>query len=209
VETSRPFRIITGVLRELLRTTGRKGFALAGEGPEATLLSDWMERARLPLVMPSDGEVRSAWHLLGGNTGKLEPALERTRSLAALATAVRRDLLLASADSKTMLVLAPQPRWETVFPLGDLYAHEIHSLVGACSLPDCLEGANEETLARVDGGLKDYLERHIPFDKAFGGVPPALAVKIRASLVLTRRSWYPRTLVPKLTNATLGLDLDL
>jgi hypothetical protein len=209
MDDSRPFRIVTGVVRELLRSTGKVGIALAGKGPEATLLAGWMSRAGLRLDAPPKEAVRRAQALLGGVDVEAGTALEWARCVAALAIAVRDDLLLANPANKTLLVLAPDPPLEPLLPMGDLYAHEIRALVGDCTVPACLLGSSDETLAQVDSGLKDYLERHAPFGEAFEGVDPSLAEAIREALRRSRRNWYSRPLIPKLADATLGMDLDL
>lgn len=52
MDPQRPYTIITGVVREALRASGRKGVVLSGGGPEEALLEEWMARGDLPCLTP-------------------------------------------------------------------------------------------------------------------------------------------------------------
>ncbi|MFC1662444.1 hypothetical protein ACFL3S_13490 [Gemmatimonadota bacterium] len=233
----RPFRIVTGVTRELLRSTGKRGIALAGEGPETRLFVEWMSQAGLPCILASAEEVLKARAFLsrvcleeGGTpeAGTLTQAKHPERgtvseprwieeseedrrwatTLATLAVAARGDLVPTLCANKTMLVMIPAPI-EPFLPLGDLYASEIHRMAGECSVPAFLQEQVEEGVREVDRSLRNYLEYGMAFGEAFHQIPSPLKDDIRRSLQRSRQRWQPRPLIPKLSAATLGADLDL
>ncbi len=220
----RPFRIVSGVIREALRSSGRSEVVVAGGGPEETVLVGWMEQAGIPVATPDPGTVARAEGLAlepgpgspSDPGGSRDPTREweegRTwfiRTLAARALARSRGALLLGTETKTLLLLGYHPTALPVLPLGDLYASEILELAGGCTLPPPLQGLSGEVIGGVDSGLRAYLEEGLPRTDAFGTLPQPLPRVIPELLDRAGKSWRPTVLIPKLRRSTLGIDLDL
>ena len=211
MDPTRPYRIVTGVVREALRSSGRSGVVLAGGGPEEELLHRWLREARIPFVIPATASVERArelldsLHLPGGGTP--ESGMEASE-LAGRAHAWAEGLLLLGSSNKTFLLLSPIPTSCEILPLGDLFASQISELTGDSSLPPCLRHVSAERLRAVDKALADYYEEGYGEDRAFGDLESDLRRTVLSALTQARRGWHPRPLVPKLGRATLGLDLD-
>ena len=60
----RPYKIITGVVREALRSSGRSGVVLSGGGPEQALLEEWFAKAEIPYLTPERSALGQARGLL-------------------------------------------------------------------------------------------------------------------------------------------------
>ena len=240
LDPHRASRIVTGVLKEALRASGRVGVVVSGGGPEATILLSWLDRAGIPRNIPSDAALEAArtnllavWDgeppaspqigqrsgspplRLGGAEGStLEAApdwdLEAEASaLAGAALARPLGLLHLGTANKTCLLLSWALPTQPVLPLGDVYASQVRHLVGSCTLPPCLRDAPPGTLQDVDGALRAYLEEGFRQEEALGGLAEPLRREVLAGLARARKAWHPLPLIPKLSGATLGLDLDL
>ncbi len=60
----------------------------------------------------------------------------------------------------------------------------------------------------MDRALEDYYEKGYPEGFAFRELDSPFRANILDSLERARKAWQPRPFIPKLRNATLGLDLD-
>jgi hypothetical protein len=206
----RAFKIVTGVIKEALGASGRSGVVVSGGGPEEALLARWMEQAGIARVVPSDAAVEGAVAIL------LEVGVFPDRSLQGEASALAgsalarvQGLLHMGTANKSSLLLSDTFPTQPAFPLGDLYASEIRVMAGSCTLPPCLRGASDETVRAVDLALRAYLEEGFDQNEAFGGLEESMRQDLLESLAGARKAWNPRPLIPKLSKATLGLDLDL
>jgi hypothetical protein len=211
MDATRPYRIITGVVREALRSSGRPGVVLSGGGPEEDLLRRWLREAGIPFVTPGPASVDRALELLGSLLQQAGATMElaaEASELAGRARARAEGLLLLGSSNKTCLLLSPLPTSCEVLPLGDLFASQISELTGDSTLPPCLRNVSGERIRAVDKALADYYEEGYGEDRAFGNLESDLRRTVLSALTIARRGWHPRPLVPKLGNATLGLDLD-
>ncbi len=229
--------IVTGVLRDALRTSGRAGFAIPGPLPEDALVKSWLLEGEIPWASPSLSALGQARDLLTSRPGSssspappaplsepgpsratpghgsLGPAQdemeESSWEIAGLALAASRNLLLLDSTNKTCLLLSPRRPVAPVLPLGDVYASEVLDLWGDCTRPAFLKGEPEATLRAVDAALSDYFEGGLHRNEAFRRLPDAIREGIERGLDAARRygRFLPR--VPKLGYATLGVDLDL
>jgi hypothetical protein len=214
----RPYKIITGVVREALRSSGRSGVVLSGGGPEETLLGEWLEEAKIPFVIPrkSDtGQTKGLLNSICHQAGRAGVLAERGSELAAEASGLAgwanawaEGLLLLGTSNKTCLLLSPTQPIQPVLPLGDLYASQVVELAGGSTFPPCLQNASHEELRAVDRALEAYYERGFREEAAFEGLDSGLRRSTLAALANARRGWHPKPLIPKLGEATLGLDLD-
>ena len=212
----RPYKIITGVVREALRSSGRFGVVLSGVGPEQVLLGEWLTRAQIPFATPEKSALGQAQGLLNsvrhqasrasGGCGA-EVASEASE-LAGWALAWAEGLLLLGTSNKTCLLLTPTQPVPTVLPLGDLYASQIAELAGTSTRPPCLESASPDELRAVDSALEAYYVDGAGEDAAFEKLDLDLRNSVLAALDKVRRGWHLKPLIPKLGGATLGMDLD-
>jgi hypothetical protein len=231
IDPQRAFRIVVGVLEEALRSSGRAAFVLSGGGPEERLLTSWLDRAELPWQSPSPDSLEVAKRLLVGVGRDGQPPVvspqgsppvvsphgsppegdlhAEASGLAGAAMARTTGHLHLGSANKTCLLLSAHVPIQPVLPLGDLYASQVRSLAGSCTLPPCLQDAPAEILEGVDAGLKAYLEDGFHRHEALAGLPEAMHRKILDALAVARMAWHPIPLIPKLSKATLGLDLDL
>jgi hypothetical protein len=211
MDPTRPYRIITGVVREALRSSGRPGVVLCGVGPEEDLLRRWLRKAQVPFVTPGTASVEGARELLDSLLRQAGGTLElatRASELAGRAHAWAEGLLLLGSSNKTCLLLSPIRTSCEVLPLGDLFASQISELTGDSTLPPCLRNISVERVRAVDKALADYYEEGYGEDRAFRDLESDLRRTVLSALTQARRGWHPRPLVPKLGRATLGLDLD-
>lgn len=223
MDPTRPRTIITGVLREALRATGRSGIILSGGGPEGKLLEGWLADAEIPCRLPDPFTLGKVRELLDSMPGRARARVEvetpatdgedpgpsaEAAWLSGWVLARDGDLLLAGTANKTVLLLSSLRPIQPLLPLGDLYASEITDLAGACTRPACLRGKSLDELRAVDRALEAYYGEGFGAEEAFGGLKPDLRAAVVAALVETRARWHPGMLIPKLGNATLGLDLD-
>jgi len=239
-DSNRAFRIVTGVLKEALRASGRSGVVVSGGGPEEAILLGWLDQAGIPRRVPSDAAVDAARMILleagegaplpsppageevgkpilmpgeaAGSAHEADPEWDleaEASALAGAALARPRGLLHLGAANKSCLLLSGALPTQPVLPLGDVYASEVRSLAGSCTLPPCLRDASPGTLQDVDRALRAYLEEGFGQDEAFDGLAEPLRREVLAGLTRARKAWHPLPLVPKLSRATLGLDLDL
>jgi hypothetical protein len=250
-DPNRAFRIVTGVLKEALRASGRAGVVVSGGGPEEVLLLRWLDEAGISREAPSSTAVEGARLLLlgagegapspaphgrgvAGNAGDPDVAAPILRadasapeddafvpeldastlqadasSLAGAALARARGLLHLGSSNKTCLLLSYALPIQPILPLGDLVASEIRSMTGSCTLPPCLRTASPEAVEAVDGALRAYLEEGFRLEDSLGGLTRPLRREVQVALDRARRAWHPLPMIPKLSRATLGLDLDL
>ncbi len=226
MDPERPFRIVTGVLREALRNSDRKGVVVAGGGPELRLLSEWIQRAGIPWEVPPPELVRGARALLdqggapvgeAGRAGRTDPTVDpgeeaavwAATGLAGSALARGRHALLVGTESKTCLLLGYHPTGASILPLGDLYASEILAMAGGCTAPNPLRSYPPSTLLAVDRALRSHFEEGAGEETAFRNLPSPLRDAVGIALDRARGFWRPAPLIPKMGSATLGIDLDL
>ena len=218
VNVHRFYTIITGVIREALRYSGRSGVMVVGGGSEESLLERWLGDAHIPFqVAPSKVMDRMLPILkdLEDKDGRLpgtstQPALvQRASELAGQAVASAQELLLLGTVNKTHLLLSFPETVQPVLPLGDIYASQVLELSGGCTLPHALRGISTEELSAVDSALRAYFEAGLQPEMAFGKLEPDRSRQIREMLEESRKKWHPLPLIPKLCDATLGMDLDL
>jgi hypothetical protein len=216
----RLFTIVVGVIREALRYSNRDSVIIAGGGPEAALLERWLEAAGIPFELPTQEFLEKTTEWLH-EAGEAQPSLgkgpsrrhldQEASELAAqaLAFAHHEESLLLGTANKTHLLLGYGPAHPPILPLGDLYASQILELAGGCTLPAPLTGMATEEISAVDSALRAYFEDGRSANEAFRGLEPGRARQIRQMLQESSRLWHPLPLIPKLGEATLGLDLDL
>ena len=210
--------IITGVIREALRYSGRSAVMVVGGGPEEALLESWLGDAHIPFqpaprkvmerMLPILKDLEDEESQPPGTS--TDPALtQRASELAGQAVASARDLLLLGTANKTSLLLSFSTSVQPVLPLGDLYASQIQEMSGDCTVPGALRGISAKELSAVDSALRAYFEGGLPPETAFGELEPERSQQVREMLEESRRRWHPLPLIPKLGDATLGMDLDL
>jgi hypothetical protein len=217
----RPFTIITGVIREALRYSGRTSVVFPSHNPEGRLLEQWLTEAGIPFLNPAPELTHGVAELLeaagAGSSIREDQAglgggMTRDASdLAARAVALSRggESLLLGTENKTQLLLSFQPTVPPILPLGDLYASEVRVLAGDCTVPPPLAGIRPEQLSAVDSSLRAYFEDGLSADQAFSGIEPDRRRVVRRLLEGSRKRWHPLPLIPKLGDGTLGVDLDL
>jgi len=217
-DPTRAFRIVTGVVGEALRASRRAAVVISGGGPEETVLRGWLETAGIPWEPVTTAALEAARRVVVGSHGEASHggrspsgwSMEAEASaLAGAAQARARGLLQLGTANKTCILLSPTAPPQAVLPLGDLYASEIQALAGSCTLPPCLQGVSQGIVQDVDLALRAYLEEGSDQGRAFAGLDAGLRLEILAALADARRAWHPLPLVPKLSRATLGIDLDL
>jgi hypothetical protein len=216
----RPFTIIVGVLREALRYSGQTSVIIAGGGPEGDLLERWLEAAGIPFELPRQELLAKTTEWLDEAGEGIPPLVEGLQGrdpkeeaphLAARALAIAHpgEPLLLGTANKTRLLLDYRPAHPPILPLGDLYASQILELAGGCTLPPPLMGMAAGEISAVDSALRAYFENGRSADEAFRGLGPDRGRQIREMLLESARLWHSLPLIPKLGEATLGLDLDL
>ena len=229
VDSTRPFQLVTGVVREALRASGRPMAVVAGGGPEEKLLVRWLEEAQIPYRTPLPPLVDQAVDLLGNlekawesenppGEGKilrdgLAPSLGASEpsaasALAGFALARACGGLLLGTSNKTCLLLSHMDGHEPCLPLGDLYASDLLDLVGDATLPGVLLDQTPETIRAVDKAMEAYYGEGLEEDFAFRHLKAEVRESVLAALSAARWRWQSRPLIPKLGKATLGLDLD-
>ena len=205
--------LVVRVLEEAVRRSGSGGVVIAGQGPEADLLSRWVSRAGIPSSSPSLKAVALARELMEATSPSLEDPTPPWRAdptaLASLALARQVGFLLLGTATKTTLLLSPDLPLEPVLPLGDLFATDVLAIQGRCSVPPPLEGAHEEMLRAVDTGLQEFLEAGTRPADALPAVADPLRSILVEALQNTRSSRISHYLVPMLRGPTPGIDLDL
>ena len=229
MDSTRPFQLVTGVVREALRASSRPMAVVAGDGPEEKLLARWLRRAQIPYETPPPELVDKAEELLlgqrkawegqspkgdhGNVRGAVNPVLmggESTGASALAGFALARACggLLLGAENKTCLLLSQVDGGEPCFPLGDLYASDILDLVGDATLPDILVAKTPDTIRAVDKALEAYYGERLGEEVAFRHLKAEVRGSVLTALSVARWRWHSRPLIPKLGKATLGLDLD-
>lgn len=199
-------RRIAGVVAGEVARTGSRGVVVASPpGPGSALLADWLAGA-VPVRVPDAGAVADLAGALAaaGAPGDVVEALAWRAAADAVAASER--FVAVGNTNKTQLLLDPRPLPARILPLGDLWAHEVHTFGGGAELPPVLAVATAEVVAAVDGALRAWLVDGASPGDALAGLDPSLEGRIRAALVAAepgRRG----LLVPKLEGWTVGLDL--
>ena len=205
--------LVVRVLKEAVRRSGSGGVVIAGQGPEADLLSRWVSQAGIPSRSPSPKAVALARELLGATSPSREdpapPGRADPTALASLALARQVGFLLLGTATKTTLLLSPDLPLEPVLPLGDLFATDVLAIQGRCTVPRPLEDAHEEMLRAVDTGLQEFLEEGTRPAEALPAVVDPLRSILVEALQKSRSSRISHYLVPMLRGPTPGIDLDL
>ena len=172
-------RIVTAVLAEALRVTGRSGIAITCAGtPEGRLLESWCSAF---LSAP-------VW------TGEHEPA---------------SDVLSANPANKTALLLGRYFPAEPLLPLGDLYASQIRELAGGYNLPEDVQELARAAggIDRLDHALQRRFEARLPEEHVLTELPEAARGPFLEA-VQGGRFWRQQAgLIPKLSARTIGMDL--
>ena len=175
-------RIVTAVLAEAVRVTGRGGIVVTCDGsPEARLLTSWCRAfLSVPLRTRESGDE------------------ERGHS----------EFLAAHPANKTALLLGRNFPLEPLLPLGDLYASQVKELTGGYNLPGqewLAEAAGG--IDALDRALQLHFESWLPADQAAEQLPKAARGPFLEA-VRAGRFWRERAgLIPKLSARTIGIDL--
>ena len=174
-------RIVTTVLAEALRVTGRSGISITCAGsPEGRLLESW---CRAFLSVPV-------------GTGELagEPALE---------------VLAANPANKTALLLGRNFPSERLLPLGDLYATQIRELAGGYNLPEDVQELVRAAggIDQLDHALQRRFEARLPPERVLTELPEAARGPFLEALQAGRFWRQQAGLIPKLSARTIGMDL--
>jgi hypothetical protein len=176
-------RIVTAVIAEAVRVTGRAGIVVACDGsPEARLLTSW---CRAFLSVP----VRTR------ETGDDESG--------------HSEFLAAHPANKTALLLGRNFPLEPLLPLGDLYASQVKELTGGYNLPDQVQSLAEAAggINALDAALQLRFESWLPAEQAAEPLPKAARGPFLEA-VRAGRFWRERAgLIPKLSARTIGIDL--
>lgn len=199
-------RVVVDVLAEHVRVVGAAGLVLAGpDGPERDLLRRWFVGARCTVVEPEPawvGEVGAA--LARGQPGD-GAAGRHALDAAAAVLAEREDLIVATCETRTLLVLdGGSPR---VVPLGDVTASTVRAWTGDVTLPAVLRARPASLLEPLDDALSAFLERGRPLATALADLPADLVHEVEKGL---RGRGVPAarpSFVPKLSRWTPGHDL--
>ncbi len=192
------------VLAEVSRTRAAGVVLASPPGVATDLLRGWLE-GRTHVVIPDPAIVSAVGRALaavGTDGERVEGAAWRA---VAETWGVGKGFLPIGSTNKTELLLDPAPLPARVLPLGDVWASQLREHLGSASLPPVLAGAAPDEVAAVEGALREYFERGLAPDAAFGGLGE-LEQPVRAALDAAEA----RTrglLVPKLTPWTVGLDL--
>lgn len=176
-------RIVTIVLAEAVRVTGRTGIVVRCDGsPEARLLTTWCRAfLSVPLQTRESGEDG------GADT----------------------EFLAAHPANKTTLLLGPHFPAEPLLPLGDLYASQVKELAGGYNLPDQVQSLAERAggIDALDRALQLRFESWLPAEQAAEELPKAARGPFLEA-VRAGRFWRERAgLIPKLSARTIGVDL--
>jgi hypothetical protein len=175
-------RIVTGVLTEALRVTGRAGISLTCAGsPEGRLLMAWCESFLQAAVRTSE------------NPDDV-PAGE---------------WLAANPANKSALLLGRTFPSEPLLPLGDLYASQVRELTGGYNLPDEVDSLARAAggIDALDRALQLHFEARFPADQVVEELPEAARGPFLEA-VQAGRFWRERAgLIPKLGARTIGIDL--
>mgnify|MGYP001819055456 CR=1 FL=1 len=217
MDSTRPFQLVIGVVREALRASKRPMAVVAGGGPEEILLVRWLERAQIPYETPlpefvgmaedliwavrKAGEERTPEGEAGTLRGDVSPPLggggsPGASALAGAALARACGGLLLGAENKTCLLLSPMDGGETCLPLGDLYASDILDLVGAATLPGILVDQSPDTIRAVDKALEAYYGEGLGEEVAFRHLKEEVRESVLTTLSATRWRWQSRPLIP-------------
>jgi hypothetical protein len=174
-------RIVTAVLAEALRVTGRSGISITcGGTPEGRLLESWC----------------LAFLAAPVRTGEIldEPA---------------RDYLRANPANKTALLLGRYFPSEPLLPLGDLYASQIRELAGGYNLPEDVQELARAAgaIEQLDYVLQRRFEARIPEEHVVTELPEAARGPFLEALQAGRFWRQQAGLIPKLSARTIGMDL--
>ncbi|HEV2132244.1 MAG TPA: hypothetical protein VGR27_14110 [Longimicrobiaceae bacterium] len=200
--------VIAAVARQTLADWGAERVALLDDGsPEAILAMRLLQQgpAAVPVVRVSIpvAQLESLLQLLPPSQDPGRVATEAHRLYARLLD----DVLPASPENKTSLLLGGALPPEPLLPLGDLYASEVAELAGGWSAaPEVREMAKGAGgIERLDEALRERLEER---DSAgLDALPVAVRTTVEQALARGRASrLFPR-IVPKIGSRTLAVDL--
>ncbi len=197
-------RIIAGVIRSFLATSGRTGLHLIGGGPgERALANVWLSG------LVNDG---------GDDPGGLDTrdgagwrAEEEERFRARIA-AHEKNGEVAHLANRTYLILARRLPPERVLPLGDLAASEVLALGGRPLLPPPFHAVADDpsALVELESAIDAWLAGSPAGDSAWG--PVVAAPTDRTLGEVLKEGFLVRAqdrIVPKLGHATPWIDLDM
>lgn len=208
-------RVVVAVVAEAIREAGAQGVVLTSSPrPETSLLERWFGAAAITVKVPDAEVVRAVADsldviLAGDASAGVARSNEEARRAAARVIANHEGLIPVSAVNKTELIWAERLPPEPLLPLGDLYASQIHTLTGACTVPPPLVGIEPHRLRAVDEAISQVVDDGVRPDVAFAELPPELR---DATFSAMHRSAWRGTLppvVPKLSRRTLAVDLEL
>lgn len=195
--------LVAAVVRQALADRALAGIVLIDPpGPEGRLLLRWMEAEGVEAVSPDDAEAERVRERLPGRSAR-----EAWRAVGR-AWAEARGLLPASTMHKTGLLLGGEAPPERLLPLGDLYGSEVRALAGGATLPGVLSPWGEGAMEEVDRALRDHLEAGVPWEEASRSLDPALRESVGTVLARRSRGWMRPPIIPKLSERTLGVDLE-
>lgn len=169
-------RIIGGVVKEALRSTGTRAVVLLDtESPEGELVTDILQRAGIPLAEYSD------------------PA----------------QCLTAHPVTKTTLLAGTFFPRADLFPLGDLYATQVCTLIGECTEDPGVAAVAAAVggLDRLDELLTLHIDKRVPLADPIFDQPAGARTALTEALARTRFRRRTAPLVPKLSPRTIGTDL--
>lgn len=197
--------VVSEVVRQALVDRGAARVAILDDGsPEARILTEWLTRSlgdsRVVTVDRPPPEVEPLLRSSGAGARMRREALR-------MAARLMDDVVVASPENRTALLLGGALPPEPLLPLGDLFASQVMELGGGWSAPPEVVAMAERAggIHELDAGLAALLDGRDP--AALDALPDEVRAEVREALArgsAARRSPY---IVPKLSYRTLGIDL--
>lgn len=212
--------VIGAVARQALADWGVRQIALLDDGsPEAGLAARLLEAEIGPRnvfrVTVGEQQVELVLQAVGGDRRPdLHPGIPSDPGDSTALSEIRRlrarlmpDALLANPSNKTALLLGGPLPPEPLFPLGDLYASEVHALAGGWSAPPEVRGVATAAggIARLDAALRALIDHRDP--RGLRLLEPEARLAVEEALSRGRASRVYGQLVPKIGIRTLRVDL--
>lgn len=197
--------VIVAVVRQALLDRGASRVAILDDGaPEAKLLGDWLGGslgdAAVVMVDRPPPEVEPLLRSSGAGARMRREALR-------MAARLMDDVVVASPENRTALLLGGALPPEPLLPLGDLFASQVMELCGGWSAPPEVAAIAERAggIDALDAALGALLDGRDP--AALDALPEAVRDEVREALARGRAARRSPYVVPKLSYRTLGIDL--